>query len=128
MRPIFISAGILAAVGVGWFLTQHASSLPLAPRSYDQLTPGTLIEWCGEPLQDHVESNPKITSVKYRTLVYPGRETGTLVNVEFMSGNVTGGQFYFNGARLALEKGPQDSHFTFQIEKRMRHLHLDCLP
>ena len=127
MRLIFISAGILAAVGVGWFLTQHASSLPLAPRSYDQLTPETVIEWCGEPLQDHVESNPEITSVKYRTLVYPGRETGTLVNVEFMSGNVTGGQFYFNGARLALEKGPQDPRFTL-IEKRMRHLYLDCLP
>ena len=32
-----------------------------------------------------------------------------------------------DGARLALEKGPQDPRFTL-IEKRMRHVYLDCLP
>ena len=62
MRPILITAGILAAVGVGWFLT-HDAGIPLAPRSYDELTPETVIEWCGPPLKDHVESSPEIPSI-----------------------------------------------------------------
>jgi hypothetical protein len=54
-------------------------------------------------LQDKVESNPEIPSVKYRTLVYRGTEEGVLVNVNFMASNVTNGQFYFNGAKMRLE-------------------------
>jgi hypothetical protein len=53
-------------------------------------------------LQDKVESNPEIPSVKYRTLVYRGTEEGVFVNVNFMAGNVTNGQFYFNGAKMGL--------------------------
>ena len=129
MRPILITAGILAAVGVGWFLTHDAGN-PLAPRSYDQLTPETVIEWCGPPLKDHVESSPEIPSIKYRTLVYPGTEEGVLVNVKFMAGNVTGGQFYFTGTKMGLEKVPASLVNVVQVEimKQDRHLNLSCLP
>jgi hypothetical protein len=98
------------------------------PHSYDQLTPETVIEWCGLPLQDKVESNPEIPSVKYRTLVYRGTEEGVFVNVNFMAGNVTNGQFYFNGAKMGLEKSPYSDVVQVEINKRDRHLNLNCLP
>ena len=130
MRPILISrsAGIVAAVGVGWLLTHSAAWRACPPHSYDQLTPETVIEWCGPPLQDKVESNPEIPSVKYRTLVYRGTEEGVLVNVNFMAGNVTNGQFYFNGAKMGLEKSPYSNVVQVEINKRDRHLNLNCLP
>jgi hypothetical protein len=129
LRPILISAGILAAVGVGWFLT-HGASIRLASCSYDELTPETVIEWCGPPLKDHVESSPEIPSIKYRTLVYLGTEEGVLVNVNFMAGNVTDGQFYFIGTKMGLEKVPASLVNVAQIEimKQDRHLNLSCLP
>ena len=129
MKPILISAGILAAIGVEWFLT-HGAGIPFAPRSYDQLTPETVIEWCGPPLKDHVESSPEIPSIKYRTLVYLGTEEGVLVNVNFMAGNVTGGQFYFIGTKMGLEKVPASLVNVAQLEimKQDRHLNLSCLP
>jgi hypothetical protein len=80
------------------------------------------------PLQDKVESNPEIPSVRYRTLVYRGTEEGVLVNVNFMAGNVTNGQFYFNGAKMGLEKSPYPDVAQVEINKRDRHLNLNCLP
>ena len=129
MRPILITAGILAAVGVGWLLT-HGAGIRLAPHSYDELTPETVIEWCGPPLKDHVESSPEIPSIKYRTLVYLGAEEGVLVNVNFMAGNVTGGQFYFTGTKMGLQKVPTPLVNVVQVEimKQDRHLNLSCLP
>ena len=127
MRAILLSAGIVAAVGVGWLITHSAARRACPPHSYDQLTPETVIEWCGLPLQDKV-SNPEIPSVKYRTLVYRGTEEGVLVNVNFMAGNVTNGQFYFNGAKMGLEKSPYSDVVQVEINKRDRHLNLNCLP
>src|SRR5215469_9729420 len=109
MRAILISAGIVAAVGVG-LLTHSAARRPCPPHSYDQLTPETVIEWCGLPLQDKVESNPEIPSVKYRTLVYRGTEEGV----------------YFNGSKMGLEKSPYSNVVQVEINKRDRHLNLNC--
>ena len=51
-----------------------------------------------------------------------------LVNVNFMAGNVTNGQFYFNGAKMELEKSPYPNVVQVEINKRDRHLNLNCLP
>jgi len=61
-------------------------------------------------------------------LVYRGTEEGVFVNVNFMAGNVTNGQFYFNGSKMGLEKSPYSNVVQVEINKRDRHLNLNCLP
>jgi len=52
------------------------------------------------------------------------------VNVNFMAGNVTGGQFYLTGTKMGLQKVPASlvNVVQFEIMKQDRHLNLSCLP
>jgi len=128
MRPVLISIVILAAIGVGWFSISQPPNVvsAVAPSSYNNLTPDQLVAWCGKPLEDQFsKSDPVLPHYHERAIVYPARETGMLVYVEFVNSDVTSHEWRLTNVRTGPNEAPR---LTLELSEDLWHINLDCLP